>query len=570
MNLDIFNSPDPSGRFSKESFLLKNYPQEYAYILEYCNLNTIESLPFKEMVYLCLNNLKCVPKCKNPNCQNQVKFKNSTLGYLQYCSTKCISSDPNVKNLKEAKSIEKWGTKSPAQSDEIKNKIKKTNQQKWSGNSPMSSDIIKEKSKQTLKKNWGVDNPNKSDIISKKRIESFKQSNFKENFKKTSIKKWGVDHPWMHATIHKKTIDFFYKNYRQRINEKIDVNNFKFIDFQKGITTNLKFHCNTCNTDFDILPYQFYYRVNAKINICTNCFPISANASISQIEIYNFIKANYEGEIILDAKNIISPYEIDIYLPKINVGFEFNGVWWHSEKFKSNNYHLKKIEHSQSNNVKLFTVWEDDWITKREICQSFILNKLSQTKTKIFARKCQIKEVNYITSQNFLDNNHLQGDCKSSIRLGLFYNNELVSMMTFSKLRLPLQKLKVNRQREKYYELTRFCNKINHNIVGGASKILKYFIQKFNPNCIETYSDNLISNGRLYEKLGFTYMHTSNPGYWYVVDGIRSHRFNWRKQKLVQLGFNSTKSEEEIMSELGYWRIYNAGNKKWCLFFNRN
>lgn len=80
---------------------------------------------------------------------------------------------------------------------------------------------------------------------------------------------------------------------------------------------------------------------------------------------------------------------------------------------------------------------------------------------------------------------------------------------------------------------------------------------------IETYSDNLISNGNLYKTLGFEYSHTSKPGYWYVVDGIREHRFNWRKQRLIKMGYDINKTEEEIMSEMGYYRIYNAGNKKW-------
>jgi hypothetical protein len=459
--------------------------------------------------------------------------------------------------------MEKYGTKSPTQSMEIKNKIIKTNNEKYGGNSPMSSKKIQEKSKKTLLGNYGVDNPNKSEELIKKRIESFKLSNYKETYKETSLLKYGTEHPWMNNDVHKKTIDFFYSSYRNRIESKIDINKFKFIEFKKGITTNLLFNCTECDSNFDILPYQFYYRINNKVNICTNCFPISENASISQIELYNFITKNYNGKVILDCKNIINPYEIDIYIPELKLGFEFNGIWWHSDKFKNENYHLKKYESSIINDIQLVTIWEDDWVKNREICKSFILNKIGKSSNKIFARKCEIKEISYNDSRIFLDNNHLQGDCKSSIRIGLFYNSELVSLMTFSKLRLPLQRLEKNRNKDKHYELTRFCNKINNNVVGGASKLLNYFNKKYLPIQVETYSDNLISNGKLYDKLGFTYSHTSKPGYWYVIDGIREHRFNWRKQKLIKLGYDVNKTEEEIMSELGYYRIYNAGNKKW-------
>ena len=171
-----------------------------------------------------------------------------------------------------------------------------------------------------------------------------------------------------------------------------------------------------------------------------------------------------------------------------------------------------------------------------------------------------MREIDYNTSRNFLNDNHFQGDCKSSIRLGLYLGDELLSLMAFSKFRILIQRNKIN---NRSYELTRFCNKINSSVVGGASKLLKYFINNYSPAVIETYSDNLISDGRMYEMLGFNYVHDSSPGYWYLIDGIRSHRYNWRKQKLVSMGFDPNKTEEEIMNELGYWRIYNGGNKKW-------
>ena len=565
MNLDIFKVNDSSGKMSKESYVFKNHKEEYDYIIQYCDVNSIVDVSFKEKVYLCLHNIESVPICKNPNCSNKVNYKNSTIGYYEYCSNKCISSDPEIKKAKENKSIEKYGSKSPVQSDLVKNKIIKTNQKKYGGNSPMCSSKIKEKSKSTLLKNFGVDNPSKSIDILEKRIKSFKLSDYKINYKKTSLVRYGVEHPWMNKEIHKKTIDVFYKSYKERIISKIETLEYEFIDFEKELSTSLKFKCNKCIDYFNILPYQFYYRINNKIPICTKCYPISDNSSIVQNELFEFIRENYNDEIILNDKNKIKPYEIDVYLPELGIGFEFNGVWWHSEKFKDDYYHYKKNKLSLENGVKLYTIWEDDWNIKRDICKSFILNKLSKS-SSIGARKTKIKEVNYLESKKFLDENHLQGDVKSSIRIGLYYNSELVTLMTFSKLRLPLNRKLLNNP--DIYELTRFCNKLNCNVIGGASKILKYFINKYNPIEIQTYSDNLISDGNLYKKLGFTYIHESKPGYWYVINGIREHRFNWRKQKLVKMRYDKEKTENEIMMELGFWRIYNGGNKKCILNIN--
>ena len=334
MELEIFNIPDPSGKMAKESYVLKNFKKEYDYIIEYCSNIVVPT--FKEKVYLSINNLNSIPTCKNPNCNNTVKFKNTTLGYLDYCCNKCIGSDPSIIKLKEEKSLLKFGTKSPAESKIIKDKIIKTNNEKYGGNSPMSNKDIQKKSKETLLENWGVTNASKSPELLNKRIESFKKGNYKENFKKTSLERYGTEHPWSNKEIHIKTINFFYKNYKNRIIQKTSTE-FEFIGFVKDNNTNLQFICKKCNQNFEILTYQFYYRSNNNNSICTKCFPISENSSIDQAEIFNFIKEKYKGEIISNARSIISPYEVDIYLPELKLGIEFNGVFWHSEKFKNKN-----------------------------------------------------------------------------------------------------------------------------------------------------------------------------------------------------------------------------------------
>ena len=551
MDFSIFNQPDPSGRMFKESYLSKNYPEQYQFIID--NSGNLDC-SFKEKVYLVINELIDIPKCQNPNCESKVKFKDSKMGYLKYCSKGCISKDPNLIQTKRINSMNKWGIDHPSKLDSIKDKIISTNIEKYGGNSPMSNGDIKEKSKQTLLENWDVDNPSRSKILLNKRIESFKNSDYKESYKKTSIEKYGVDHPWMNKEIHKKTIEHFYVEYRNRIEQKIN-GNYSFNRFEKDLTTILIFNCDDCNQEFNILPYQFYWRVNNGHNPCTKCFPISDNSSLSQIEIYNFVLENTDLEVLQNAK--VGKYEIDIYLPELNIGFEYNGLWWHSNKYKEENYHLNKTKYFKEMGINIITIWEDEWIMKGEICKSFILNKIGRTPNKIFARKCEIKEVSFKESKRFLDKNHLQGDCKSSIRLGLYFNNEIVSFMSFSKGRVIMNGDKNS------YELTRFCNRVFTNVVGGASKLLKYFIENYPFDKIVTYSDNLISSGGLYEKLGFDFIHESKPGYWYLVNGKREHRSNWTKNRLIKLGLDKSLTEQEMMIQLGFIKISNGGNKKW-------
>lgn len=561
MNFNIFKIEDKSGKMSKKSYLLKNHPKELEYILNWGYENNINELPLKEIIYLFINKKVNNPICKNPICKNPTKFRNKTLGYREYCSNKCIGSDPNIIKQKEEKSFKKWGTKTPAESNVIKDKIIKTNNEKYGHNSPILNQNIKEKSLKTLFNNWGVKNPSQNKELLNKRIQSFRDNVefYKESYKKTSLERYGVEHPWCNEDIHQKTIDKFYEKYKERIENNIRENSeVSFINIKKGDKTTLLFNCDKCDAEFEILTYQFYWRVNNDKKICTKCYPINDTSSLSELELYEFIGENYEGEIIANDRNIINPYEIDVYLPELKLGFEFNGVYWHSEKFKNKNYHLDKYNNCENNNIRLISIWEDDWNIKKDICKSFILNKLNKS-IKIGARKCDIKEINYLDSKNFLDENHLQGDCKSSIRLALIYEGEIKSLMTFSKLRLPLG----GKNKKGTYELTRFCNKVNTTVMGGASKLFKYFLNNFNPIEIHSYSDNMISKGELYEKLNFEYSHTSKPSYWYVVNKIRQHRFNWRKDKLVRLGYDKNKYEHEIMEEMGYYRVWSCGNKKW-------
>ena len=256
---------------------------------------------------------------------------------------------------------------------------------------------------------------------------------------------------------------------------------------------------------------------------------------------------------------------MDVYLPELKIAFEFNGLYWHNELNKENNYHLNKTELCEQNGIQLIHIYEDDWIYKQDIVKSMISNKLGKTSNKIFARKCEIKE---ISDNNlvrlFLDENHIQGFVGSKIKIGLFFNNELVSIMTFGNRRVVMGKKTTNVDE---YELLRFCNKINTNVIGGASKLFKYFIKKYNPSEITTYADRSFSRGKLYEKLGFKFVSKTQPNYCYVIGRKKYYRFNFRKNILINEGFDPNKTEHEIMLERKIYRIYDSGNLKFNFVF---
>ncbi len=307
-----------------------------------------------------------------------------------------------------------------------------------------------------------------------------------------------------------------------------------------------------CGHTYDINTDLFYHRNAANIETCMTCNPLHRRSS-SQDEINKWLNDLGVNTIPGD-RTICSPYEIDIVVEGKNIGLEYNGLYWHSEINKNDkNYHKRKTDICNSKSFDLIHIREDDWVYKNDIIKSIILNRLNLIDNSIYARKCEIKMVDFATKSEFLDNNHIQGKCGSKINIGLYHDETLVSLMCFgNKEKTPLT-----------FELLRFCNKINTNVIGAASKLFNHFKLNFEYDTIFSFSDNSIFNGDLYKKLDFEFSHETEPNYWWVVDGIRKHRFNFNKGKLVKKGYDPNKSEREIMTELGYYKIWGCGLKKW-------
>jgi hypothetical protein len=272
------------------------------------------------------------------------------------------------------------------------------------------------------------------------------------------------------------------------------------------------------------------------------------NSSSKENEIYDFIKDIYDKKIIRNYR--YDNKELDIFIREEKVGIEFNGLYWHSEKFKDKNYHYDKWKYFNEKGIKIITIWEDDWNLNPELIKSIIRNQLKLNNHKIFGRNCTVKEVNYNESKIFLEKNHIQGNCQSSVRLGLFYNDELVSLMTFGKRTI---------NKSKQFELLRFCNIQNTNVIGGASKLFKYFINNYKHVQIISYANLDISNGSLYETLGFINEGHTGINYWWAKDK-RYSRNRFMKHKLIKEGADPNKTEYEIMYARGYNRIFGNGN----------
>jgi hypothetical protein len=289
----------------------------------------------------------------------------------------------------------------------------------------------------------------------------------------------------------------------------------------------------------------------------TNCPKCAKKVSRSELEIREFLQDKIECEFG-NRKLLGNSSEVDIFIPSKKVGIEFNGLYFHSDKFQDSDYHLQKTNKANINSIRLIHIFEDEWLYKKDIVKSRLLNILSLVPNKIHARKCEIREVDTVKATKFLKENHIQGSVGAKVKIGLYYNNELVSLMTFGDLRKSLGQSK----EEGSWELLRFCNKLNTTVVGGASKLLKHFEEEYQPITLISYADRRWSEGGLYKILNFEEVHKTKPNYFYTKGSIRESRFAFRKDVLVSQGYDKNKTEKEIMRELGYLRIYDCGTIK--------
>jgi len=411
------------------------------------------------------------------------------------------------------------------------------------------------KGKESLQKKYGVDT-------------FFDTVNFKINYPNIFKDKYGVNHPMLVPEFIKKLQKNLKDKHLLTLLPKLKENNLQlneeyFVNKTGNSSKPYEFKCLKCDNVFTSTVLG-----SGKIPICRKCYPIIKNSKLEEI-IRDFINLNNIKHIDND-RTILNGKEIDLYLPDYGIGIEINGNYYHSENSgeKNKEYHINKSILANNKNIKLIQIFEDELLLNKDKVFSRLSSMLLINK-KIFARNCDIRVINKKTSTVFLSENHLQGNSIDKHRFGLYFKNELVSIMTFGKKRKVLGNgIFLNQE----YELVRFCNKLNFNIIGGFSKLLKYFIKNYHPSKIETYSDirwsGVNPENTVYFKNGFIFQHQTPPNYWYINKENylnRFHRFTYRKDVLIKEGFDKNKTEWEIMQEKNYDRIWDCGSLKFII-----
>ncbi len=520
----------------------------------------------------------------------ETKFKNLVEGYYKY-SGKGINSKSNEVKIKKEKTIQKkYNVKNTfllkSSKDKVK-KIKNKNQNK-KYNRILLIDILR---KLSIDKN-NIDQcqicgrlfDNTNSLIRHIKIHNLKLKKYYDLFfkkhdegkclisglntqfdsLKNGYRKYHKKYCQQSEEVINKIKEGQLQQLIQRIIKYQDYFNVKiFTDQITKVTDHVDILCCKCNQIYQ----HSWYNIQLGYGKCPNCYSKNSYVSSYENELKEFLLTKFkEEEILTSYRGLIQNdnnrwLELDIYIPDKKVAIEFNGLYWHSENILKDpmNYHLDKTNKCLDKNVQLIHIFEDEWVLKKDIIKNVIIQKLGINNTKrIHARKCEIKEIDVKTKNIFLDNYHLQGQDKSNIKLGAFYNNELIAVMTFGYGNITRGG---NPNNKLIFELTRFATNHSYHIPGIASKLLSYFKRNYDWEQIFSYADRRWSQGNLYHKLGFELQHKTKPDYWYV-DGInRIHRYNLRKT------INDPKDVPEwvLRQNEGYYRIWDCGKIKFVI-----
>ena len=479
---------------------------------------------------------------------------------LEKFGVECSFQAESVKEKMKQTNLEKFGVENPQQNKNIRAKTAKTNLERYGTETTLLNSEIHDKVKKTMLKNWGVDHSSKSPIIIEKRnktnneryggnspacsevvlekmknttMERFGVTNYsstdecKEKMKQSNLERYGKEY-YSQSEIGKEAMKEVIKNkygveYISQIpksrekQKEINLNRMydKLINSDRlqdmytplfteeeytGVFDKHMWRCNECNTEFsdDIN--------GGSLPRCPKCFPKTSPTSIMEQDILEFCKQYYPSIISRSRSLLGNGKEIDMYIPDLKLGIEFNGLYWHSEeKGKDKQYHLEKTKAARNNGIDLVQIFEDEWVNHSDIVKSILLYKMNKLDHIIDSSVCIIKLLSNDECIEFLNNNHLSGYIKTSINIGLFDNDELLASMH------------INNSDTKY-KIERFCIKNFYNSNDSFSILFNYVLSNYNVSAVYICSDNRYDNIDKYEEFGMHYFNELDPLEYYIIN----------------------------------------------------
>lgn len=443
-----------------------------------------------------------------------------------------VTSSPEIRKKTENTLFERYGAPTIGQLyHKFDDKRQQTNMERYGGypsSNPEVQERIKVANREKFKSDWFFsseigDNAKKEGMMTKFGADNyFKTDEFKQRVTESNIEKYGYAH---HLQNSKMVDTIMSEEWTKNFIDQYGYDYVRISDESGASYSTLQ-------------KYLMEYG-------------LTSPASVSYIElcIRNILDdagVQYETNV-----RPLNGKEIDVFIPEQNLGIEVNGIYYHSNIFKENDYHLQKTKDAESLGIDLVHLFEDEITKKYDIVRNIILSKLDMIE-KIELYDTVIREVSLEESQNFLDQYHIDGYKDSDVNIGLYYNDELVSVMPFQ--------LDLNRE----CELVCFCEKMP--VKDGFRRLVSYFISNYDVSTITTYTDRRLDNGRLYYSNGFELESSTQPDFYYVCGAARLRESDMISNLDVStLSVDDTLSEEENMKINGYPRVYDCGSLKFVL-----
>ena len=467
-------------------------------------------------------------------------------------------SDITKEKIQET-NIKKYGTNWYTTSDDFKEKAKQTSMNHYGVDVPFKSKDVQDKVKQTMKDKYNVENCSQLDFVKRKKEEtclknygvkcSLQNNEIRKKSELTSLKKYGTRIPSQSIIIKEKTkqanLKKFGVNYnvQQHISkETLNIINDKNALKQFIINNNIKTYYDL-HDKLNDLSLSHIYKIPKKYNLEDM---LITNYSAFENEIRDFL-TSHNIKFTTNTRSIIKPLELDIYIPEYNVAIECNGTYWHSSIYKDANYHYNKSKLCESKNIRLIHVWEHEWNNElqRPILENIILSACGKIQNKIYARNCTIEVKDSKSLKSFFEQNNIQGFRGGKFAICLMHNNEIVMSYIFGHAHFGKGKYEI--------EVIRGATKLGYTIIGGASKIWKYFKDNYSYNNCVYYVDYNYFNGNsikyLDENFEFIKTQPSFKNWWLDTNVIKNREPSKHKEI------------KELEKQGLIIPIYNAGTK---------
>jgi G:T-mismatch repair DNA endonuclease (very short patch repair protein) len=512
--------------------------REQTCLERYGNINPTKNAKVKELISQ--KSKAAHAKVDRDEYERRVQKAKST--NLQKRGVEFSLQDPTVREKGKKTLLDRYGVDNAAKSEEVMEKIKETNQQRYGASWGLSNKEVREKITETFKQRHGVEHPSQIPEVRRRAEE-------------TTLQRLGVRFAAQSEEVQQRLQDKMMEKYGlkwasqahmtpESLSKLNDPGWLKTANETKSLTEISK---ELGVGDKTVGDYFKRHGIE----------PIYHYRSSGEVDVASFLKELGIEDFKCNIRGVIGNRELDIYIPDHQVAIEYHGIYWHSENVSPDNRtkHFRLWRKCDEKKIRLYQIYEHEWDNpqKRLIWESIISSALGIADS-IYARKCSVVELETKQAKNFYEANHLQGAAGASVHLGLIYGGELVSAMSF-------------RFEDGQMELVRFCSLLGLRVVGGASKLLSAFCEKWQVDEIVTFSDNRYSNGALYQKLGFTVDGLVRPRYVYVHGNTREekHRRSFQKKCLHRIlpDYDPALSEWENVQRSQWMRLWDAGKVRW-------